>query len=112
LSGASGLPLGLSFALCDLRHSAAGTRRAIERSPSCDAIEPDQALTATNKGKPQEGVMADKSSLGLLGFIFGGITAIVALIAGFLVIGHVEGKLMLDESSPTAVAASLTTEQR
>jgi len=56
--------------------------------------------------------MADKSSLGLLGFIFGGITAIVALIAGFLVIGHVEGKLMLDESSPTAVAASLTTEQR
>jgi len=55
--------------------------------------------------------MADKSSLGLLGFIFGGITAIVALIAGFLVIGHVEGKLMLDESA-TPITASLSTGQR
>jgi hypothetical protein len=48
--------------------------------------------------------MADKSSLGLLGFIFGGVTATVAVIAGFLVISHLEGRLMLDEANAQTVS--------
>jgi len=50
--------------------------------------------------------MADKSSLGLLGFIFGGVTVTVAVIAGFLVISHLEGKLILDEATAAPISAA------
>ena len=52
--------------------------------------------------------MADKSSLGIVGLAFGGVTAIVAFIAGFLVLGHVDGRLSLDEAGAALVTASLT----
>ena len=48
--------------------------------------------------------MADKSSLGFLGFIFGGITFAVTLIAFMVVRDHVEGRLVLEE---TAMAPQL-----
>jgi hypothetical protein len=41
--------------------------------------------------------MADKSSLGLLGFLFGGITFAVTIIAFLVVRDHVEGRLQMDE---------------
>jgi hypothetical protein len=44
--------------------------------------------------------MADRAGLGLLGLIFGGITAAVMLVAATVVIGHVDGRLALD--LPTA----------
>ena len=50
--------------------------------------------------------MADKSSLGILGFIFGGITVTVAVIAGFLVISHLEGKLSLDEANAAPISVA------
>jgi hypothetical protein len=43
--------------------------------------------------------MADKSGLGFLGVIFGGITFAVTLIAFVVVRDHVEGRLMLDEAA-------------
>ena len=47
---------------------------------------------------------ADRAGLELLGFIFGGITAAVMLVACTVVLGHVEGRLALD-TSPTQVVA-------
>ena len=41
--------------------------------------------------------MADKRSLGLLGFLFGGITAAVTLTAFLLVRAHIEGHLQFGE---------------
>jgi hypothetical protein len=40
--------------------------------------------------------MADRSALGLVGFIFSGIAATVMLIAYLVVRDHVEGRLVLD----------------
>jgi hypothetical protein len=48
--------------------------------------------------------MADRAGLGTVGFIFGGVTALVMLIALTVVIGHVDGYLALDAS--TQIAAS------
>ena len=39
---------------------------------------------------------ADRTGLGFLGFIFGGVTAVVMLVAVTVVIGHAEGRLVLD----------------
>jgi len=50
--------------------------------------------------------MADRNSLGFLGFVFGGVTAAVVLMACLVVVGHVEGYLVLDTGS-TAVAATI-----
>lgn len=41
--------------------------------------------------------MADKSGLGFLGFLFGGITFAVTLIAILVVRDHVEGRLHIEE---------------
>ena len=38
--------------------------------------------------------MADRAGLGFLGFIFGGVTAAVMLVAVTVVIGHVDGRLV------------------
>ena len=48
---------------------------------------------------------ADRASLGFLGFIFGGVTAAVMLVAVTVVIGHVDGSLTLD-TAPTRIAAT------
>ena len=40
--------------------------------------------------------MADRSSLGVLGYIFGGVTALVMVTAFSVVTSHVEGRLALD----------------
>jgi hypothetical protein len=42
--------------------------------------------------------MADKRSLGLLGFLFGGITAAVILTAFLLVRAHIEGHLQFADA--------------
>jgi hypothetical protein len=41
-------------------------------------------------------MMADRAGLGFLGFIFGSVTAAVMLVAVTVVIGHVDGRLVLD----------------
>ena len=43
--------------------------------------------------------MADRAGLGFLGFIFGGITAAVMLIAATVVISHVDGRFVLDATA-------------
>jgi hypothetical protein len=50
--------------------------------------------------------MADRAGLGFLGFIFGGVTAAVMLVAATVVISHAGGAA-LDEP-PAPVAATLT----
>ena len=45
--------------------------------------------------------MADRAGLGFVGFIFGGVTAVVMLVAVTVVIGHVDGRLVLDASPQT-----------
>jgi len=49
-------------------------------------------------------VMADRSGLGFLGFIFGGLTAAVTLVAVTVVIAHVDGRLMLE--APIQIAST------
>jgi hypothetical protein len=43
--------------------------------------------------------MADRSALGLVGFIFSGIAATVMLVAYLVVRDHVEGRLVLDRGA-------------
>jgi hypothetical protein len=61
-------------------------------------LPPDASYLA---GRIQERVMADRASLGFLGFIFGGITAAVMLMAVTVVAAHVDGRLMLDAPAGT-----------
>ena len=49
--------------------------------------------------------MADRAGLGFVGFILGGITAAVMLVAVTLVIVHMDGRLALD-APPTQIAAN------
>ena len=49
--------------------------------------------------------MADRAGLGFVGFIFGGVTAVVMLVAVTVVIGHVDGRFVLD-TAPTLIAAN------
>ena len=46
--------------------------------------------------------MADKRSLGLLGFVFGGLTMAVSLTAFILVQAHVSGHLQLSDAGPAS----------
>ena len=48
---------------------------------------------------------ADRAALGFLGFIFGGVTAAVMMVAVTVVIGHVDGQLTL-ENAPIQIAAT------
>ena len=52
--------------------------------------------------------MADRRSLGILGFVFGGVTAAVMLIAVMVVKNHIDGRLTLDSRTAVVVAASQT----
>lgn len=48
---------------------------------------------------------ADRAGLGFLGFIFGGVTAVVMLVAATVTISHANGNLTLD-TTPVQVAAN------
>jgi hypothetical protein len=50
--------------------------------------------------------MADRKSLGIIGFIFGAVTAAVMMVGVIVVQGHVDGRLELDNARPL-VSASL-----
>ncbi len=50
--------------------------------------------------------MADRRSLGILGFVFGGVTAAVMLIAVMVVKNHVDGRMTLDSVQLPVLAAS------
>jgi hypothetical protein len=50
--------------------------------------------------------MADRKSLGIIGFIFGTVTAGVMMVGVMVVQGHVDGRLELDTARPL-VSASL-----
>ena len=49
--------------------------------------------------------MADRRSLGILGFFFGGVTAAVMLIAVMVVKNHVDGRLTLDAAKAPVMAS-------
>ena len=70
--------------------------------------EPNCNSERLKKDHQGEGaIMADKSSLGILGFVFAAITAAVMLTALVVVRGHVEGRLVL-ESAHTVASVSAT----
>jgi hypothetical protein len=46
--------------------------------------------------------MADKSGLGILGLMFGGVTFVVTLTAFLVVRDHVDGRLHIDDVATTA----------
>ena len=50
--------------------------------------------------------MADRRSLGILGFMFGGVTAAVMLIAVIVVKQHVDSHAALDQARLPVMAAS------
>lgn len=54
-----------------------------------------------------EGIMADRRSLGILGLVLGGVTAVVMLVAVMVVKSHVDGRLTL-EARPVVAAAVQT----
>jgi hypothetical protein len=59
--------------------------------------------------QPQRGacIMADQKSLGIIGFILGGVTATVMAIGVFVVASHVGGHMSLEDRP--VVSASLPT---
>ena len=50
--------------------------------------------------------MADRKSLGILGFMFGGVTATVMLIAVMVVKNHIDGRLTLDAAKAPVMASA------
>ena len=52
--------------------------------------------------------MADRRSLGILGFVLGGVTVAVMLIAVMVVKNHVDGRLTLDARMPVIAASAQT----
>jgi len=53
--------------------------------------------------------MADRKSLGIIGFILGGVTATVIAVGVFVVQAHLTGRLAVDPGSRPVVSASLPT---
>lgn len=49
---------------------------------------------------------ADRTGLGFLGLIFGGVTVAVMLVACTVVVGHIDGRLQL-ESQAANVTSSI-----
>ncbi len=52
--------------------------------------------------------MADRRSLGILGFVFGGVTVAVMLVAAIVVKNHVESRITMDAGLPVMAASSQT----
>lgn len=50
--------------------------------------------------------MADRNSLRFVGMIYGGVTAAVILVAGFVVTGHMLGHLQMDTAGQPLVTVS------
>lgn len=50
--------------------------------------------------------MADRDSLRFIGMIYGGLAAAVILVAGFVVTGHMLGRLQLDPAAMPVVKIS------
>jgi hypothetical protein len=50
--------------------------------------------------------MADRRSLGIIGWIFGGLTAVVILVGFVVVKGHLDGGLTIERAQPPVVSAS------
>jgi hypothetical protein len=48
--------------------------------------------------------MADRTGLGVLGLVFGGVAAVVLLIAAFVVTSHVDGRPALDHGQAATSA--------
>ncbi|MEA2980876.1 MAG: hypothetical protein QOF91_3779 [Alphaproteobacteria bacterium] len=69
------------------------------------SIEPFSRFPRLIRQEGYQGVMADRAGLGFVGFILGGVTAAVMLVALTIVIGHVDGRLVL-EASPAQIAAN------
>jgi hypothetical protein len=57
---------------------------------------PGSRVLSDRKQDQGQVMTADRTGLGFLGFIFGGVTAAVMLVAVTVVIGHAEGRLVLD----------------
>ena len=55
-----------------------------------------------------EGMMADRRSLGIVGFFFCGVTAAVMLTAAIVVKHHVDGRVSLDGARMPVVASVQT----
>jgi hypothetical protein len=53
----------------------------------------------------EESTVADRTSLELLGFIFGGVTAVVIVIAAMVVRSHVDAQAALQAGAPVIPAA-------
>jgi hypothetical protein len=53
--------------------------------------------------------MADRRSLGIVGFVFGSVTAAVMLIAILTVKHHIDGRLTLDGARMPVIAAAAQT---
>lgn len=53
--------------------------------------------------------MADRRSLGIVGFFFGGVTVVVMLTAAIVVKSHVDGRLSLDGANRPVIAAATQT---
>ena len=52
-----------------------------------------------------KGIMADRRSLGIVGFVFGGVTAAVMLVAVMVVKQHVD-RMALEKPRLSVIAAS------
>jgi hypothetical protein len=73
------------------------------------AIEPLRRLArlSLQEAKFQGRVMtADRAGLGILGLIFGGVTAAVMLVACTVVAGHLDGRLQI-EGQTAAVSSTV-----
>jgi hypothetical protein len=55
--------------------------------------------------KQRSPAMADRSGLGVVGFIYGSVTGFVMLIAIGVVFGHIDGSQALDAPPPSTLSA-------
>jgi hypothetical protein len=62
-------------------------------------------LARRARRKTMEQIMADRTSLEILGFIFGGVTAIVIAIAAVVVQSHIRTNLAVEQSAPVIPVA-------
>jgi hypothetical protein len=60
-------------------------------------------------GGKGEGIMADRRSLGIVGFVFGSVTAAVMLIAVIVVKHHVDARLTFDAARMPVIATAAQT---
>jgi hypothetical protein len=77
-------------------------------SPSCcierPELEPGRVLTRPTGGREGD-IMADRRSLGMIGFVLGGITAVVVMVGATVVQQHLNGSLQFDDARPVLSAS-------